>query len=312
MARAPHRAEGEDRLGRVRRHRAPGCRRVSALRHHDDRRCELQRRQCAGRGRSRARGDRLRRGLRADPPAARERLRPRRPGRGDGLEPCAGGRLPARALLGFPGGLRAHVFARPPRRDTSRSRRTSFATSTGRGPDRRRERRRAVGDDSRPPPRRARAARPQVLAAHCVKVDEEEIGLLAAHDVAVAHCPRSNALLGCGVAPLAELLAAGVRVGLGTDSPASTPSFDFFEEMRAALYAARARAERPDALSARDALKLATPALRAHSASTTRSGRSLRESAATSRSSRSPDRPTCPGRIPPRRLSSEGLPSGCG
>ncbi len=99
---------------------------------------------------------------------------------------------------------------------------------------------------------------PQVLAAHCVKVDEEEIGLLAAHDVAVAHCPRSNALLGCGVAPLAELLAAGVRVGLGTDSPASTPSFDFFEEMRAALYAARAREERPDALSARDALKLAT------------------------------------------------------
>jgi 5-methylthioadenosine/S-adenosylhomocysteine deaminase len=99
---------------------------------------------------------------------------------------------------------------------------------------------------------------PVLVAAHCVKVDEEEIELLAAHDVAVAHCPRSNALLGCGVAPLAELLAAGVRVGLGTDSPASTPSFDLFEEMRAAVYAARARAERPDALSASSALKLAT------------------------------------------------------
>lgn len=97
-----------------------------------------------------------------------------------------------------------------------------------------------------------------VVAAHCVKVDEEEIGLLAAHDVAVAHCPRSNAILGCGVAPLRELLDAGVTVGLGTDSPASTPSFDMFEEMRAALYAARARAERPDALSAAETLELAT------------------------------------------------------
>jgi len=100
--------------------------------------------------------------------------------------------------------------------------------------------------------------RPDLLAAHCVKVDEEEIELLARHDVPVAHCPRSNAVLGCGVAPLAELLEAGVRVGLGTDSPASTPSFDLFEELRAALFAARARAGRPDALSPEIALELAT------------------------------------------------------
>jgi 5-methylthioadenosine/S-adenosylhomocysteine deaminase len=99
---------------------------------------------------------------------------------------------------------------------------------------------------------------PRMVAAHCVKVDAEEIGLLAENDVAVAHCPRSNALLGCGVAPLVELRAAGLRVGLGTDSPASTPSLDMFDEMRAALYAARAREERPDALSATDVLELAT------------------------------------------------------
>ncbi len=99
---------------------------------------------------------------------------------------------------------------------------------------------------------------PSVLAAHCVKVDEEEIALLAGRDVAVAHCPRSNALLGCGIAPLAELRAAGLRVGLGTDSPASAPSFDMFEEARTAVYAARARAAAPDALSAGDALELAT------------------------------------------------------
>jgi cytosine/adenosine deaminase-related metal-dependent hydrolase len=99
---------------------------------------------------------------------------------------------------------------------------------------------------------------PRVVAAHCVKVDAEEIALLAEHDVAVAHCPRSNAVLGCGIAPLRALLDAGLRVGLGTDSPASTPSFDMWEEMRAAVYAARARAERPDALSASEALELAT------------------------------------------------------
>jgi 5-methylthioadenosine/S-adenosylhomocysteine deaminase len=97
-----------------------------------------------------------------------------------------------------------------------------------------------------------------MLAAHCVKVDAEEISLLAEDDVAVVHCPRSNAALGCGVAPLADLRAAGLRVGLGTDSPASAPSFDMFDEMRTALYGARAREERPDALSAADALELAT------------------------------------------------------
>ncbi|MDQ4023960.1 MAG: amidohydrolase family protein, partial [Actinomycetota bacterium] len=83
-----------------------------------------------------------------------------------------------------------------------------------------------------------------MTAAHCVIVDEDEIGLLAQHDVAVAHCPRSNALLGCGIAPLAALREAGARVGLGTDSPASAPSFDMFDEMRAAVMGARARERR--------------------------------------------------------------------
>jgi 5-methylthioadenosine/S-adenosylhomocysteine deaminase len=91
-----------------------------------------------------------------------------------------------------------------------------------------------------------------------VQADAEEIEILAARDVAVAHCPRSNALLGCGVAPLGELRAAGIRVCIATDSPASTPSFDMFDEMRAAIVAARARERRPDALTAADALELAT------------------------------------------------------
>jgi cytosine/adenosine deaminase-related metal-dependent hydrolase len=98
----------------------------------------------------------------------------------------------------------------------------------------------------------------RISAAHCVHLDAEEIELLARHDVAVVHCPRSNALLGCGIAPLAELRAAGLRIGLGTDSPASTPSFDLFEELRVAVYLTRARERRPDALTADEALRLAT------------------------------------------------------
>jgi cytosine/adenosine deaminase-related metal-dependent hydrolase len=98
----------------------------------------------------------------------------------------------------------------------------------------------------------------RLVAAHCVHVYPGEIALLAEHDVAVAHCPRSNALLGCGIAPLRELLEAGIRVGLGTDSPASTPSFDMFEELRTCVMVARARERRPDAISARTALELAT------------------------------------------------------
>jgi cytosine/adenosine deaminase-related metal-dependent hydrolase len=99
---------------------------------------------------------------------------------------------------------------------------------------------------------------PELLCAHCVDLEPGEIALLARNDVPVAHCPRSNALLGCGVAPLGELRAAGIRVGLGTDSPASTPSLDPWEEMRAAVLGARARARRPGALSAEEALRLAT------------------------------------------------------
>ena len=99
---------------------------------------------------------------------------------------------------------------------------------------------------------------PGLMAAHCVHVDDEEIALLAAAGVGVAHCPRSNGILGCGVAPLADLRAAGIAVGIATDSPASTPSFDLFDELRTAVVAARARERRPDALSAASALVLAT------------------------------------------------------
>lgn len=97
-----------------------------------------------------------------------------------------------------------------------------------------------------------------VVAAHCVMVEPDEIELLASTETGVAHCPRSNGALGCGVAPLTELRAAGTRVGVGTDSPASAPSFDFFEELRSVVLSARARARRPSALSADETLELGT------------------------------------------------------
>ena len=53
---------------------------------------------------------------------------------------------------------------------------------------------------------------PGLMAAHCVHADTEEIELLAEHGVGVAHCPRSNGYLGCGIAPLEELRTAGVTV----------------------------------------------------------------------------------------------------
>jgi len=98
----------------------------------------------------------------------------------------------------------------------------------------------------------------RVVAAHCVKVDDEEIELLSRHGVAVVHCPRSNGLLGCGIAPVQALRGAGLRLGLGTDGVSSVPSHDFFEELRAMVAFARARDERADALSASEALELAT------------------------------------------------------
>src|ERR671934_1925319 len=99
---------------------------------------------------------------------------------------------------------------------------------------------------------------PHVLAAHCVVVEPDEIALLAEHDVAVAHCPRSNAYVGCGIAPLRELRDSGVRVGIGTDGVSSTPSHDFFDELRAVVAMARARERRPDAVTAAEALELGT------------------------------------------------------
>lgn len=96
------------------------------------------------------------------------------------------------------------------------------------------------------------------LLIHCVRVDGADIATIAGSASSVAHCPISNAKLGHGIAPLDEMLAAGVTVGLGSDSMASNNRMDLLEEARVALLAQRARVgswETPEAI---DVLELAT------------------------------------------------------
>jgi 5-methylthioadenosine/S-adenosylhomocysteine deaminase len=98
----------------------------------------------------------------------------------------------------------------------------------------------------------------RVIAAHAVWLDDADMDLLAEHDVAVAHCPGSNGKLGAGIARLADLLSRGIRVGLGTDGPASNDDLHLWDEMRLAAVLARARAADPEAISSSTALRLAT------------------------------------------------------
>jgi cytosine/adenosine deaminase-related metal-dependent hydrolase len=77
------------------------------------------------------------------------------------------------------------------------------------------------------------------LLAHCIRVDQNDIDTLAQTGSKVAHCPKSNAKLGHGRAPLTSFLDAGVKVGLGSDSVASNNTCDLIEEARFAYLLAR-------------------------------------------------------------------------
>ncbi len=96
------------------------------------------------------------------------------------------------------------------------------------------------------------------LVAHAVHATSEDIELLAGHGAAVAHNPVSNMKLGSGIAPLPELLAAGLTVGLGTDGAASNNSLDMFEEIRAAAIIHRGVRQQPDVIRSGQVLQMAT------------------------------------------------------
>lgn len=98
---------------------------------------------------------------------------------------------------------------------------------------------------------------PNVMAIYVVHVTDEDINKLREHDVAICTCPRANAILGMGMAPLSEYLKSGFRMGLGTDSPAATESTDMFSEMRTGLLMHRARDTR-SFLDSATMLELAT------------------------------------------------------
>ena len=100
----------------------------------------------------------------------------------------------------------------------------------------------------------------RVLAAHCVHLDDADLELWREHDVAVAHCPASNAKLASGVAPLRRMLDRGIRVGMGTDGPASNDALDLFADLRLAAQLARITAGDATALTAAEAIWLATGA----------------------------------------------------
>ncbi len=100
---------------------------------------------------------------------------------------------------------------------------------------------------------------PNTLAVHCVHQNTADIQRVAKKNAAIIHCPKSNAKLGAGIAPLtAWLRTENLRVGLGTDSAVSNNTHDLWEEMRFALLLQRARLEDAEVVTARDVLRLAT------------------------------------------------------
>lgn len=97
-----------------------------------------------------------------------------------------------------------------------------------------------------------------VIAAHAVYPTAREIRLMAEKKIGVAHCAVSNMKLASGVAPIPELLSAGVAVGLGTDGAASNNTLSMFKEMNAAALLQKVSRLEPTAMAAREMVKAAT------------------------------------------------------
>ncbi len=97
-----------------------------------------------------------------------------------------------------------------------------------------------------------------VWHAHCVQLDAEGIKVFARTKTGVCHCPSSNMRLASGIAPIRQMLNAGVPVGLGVDGSASNDSGNLIQEVRQAMLLQRVANNDPQALNARQALRLAT------------------------------------------------------
>ena len=98
---------------------------------------------------------------------------------------------------------------------------------------------------------------PDVIAAHCVHVDDEEVAILAERGVTVSHCPCSNMKLGSGVFPYSRLMQAGCRITLGTDGASSGNNLDLREAMKFAALLAKSGGD-PELLPAEEVFRWAT------------------------------------------------------
>lgn len=99
---------------------------------------------------------------------------------------------------------------------------------------------------------------PDVLAGHCVQADDGDIATLKAFGVTVATNPVSNMFLGSGIAPVTEMRAAGIIIGLGTDDANCNNSVNMISDMKIAALAQKGRRREPSAMTADDVLAMAT------------------------------------------------------
>ncbi len=99
---------------------------------------------------------------------------------------------------------------------------------------------------------------PSAIAAHCVRVDEEDMDILKTRGVNVAHNPSSNMKLASGIAPVQRMVDKGINVSLGTDGAASNNCLDMFKEMREASYLQKVATLDPTALPVDTVLRMAT------------------------------------------------------
>ena len=99
---------------------------------------------------------------------------------------------------------------------------------------------------------------PHLIADHCVHVSKSEIELIADHKVSVVHDPESNMKLASGIAPVPEMIARGITVGLGTDGCASNNNLDLFGEMDMAAKLHKAQKLDPTVMDAQTLIRMAT------------------------------------------------------
>lgn len=99
---------------------------------------------------------------------------------------------------------------------------------------------------------------PNLVAAHCVHMSDDDMQLMQDYGCHIAHCPSSNLKLASGVAPVSKMLSRNINIGLGTDGAASNNRLDMFTEMRTAALLSKGTSGDATALPAEQALEMAT------------------------------------------------------